>query len=216
MATRTRTGPRRFTTAAEFALGMDMSRSTTSPNSPPEPSPAQPSVRLELTDATGRVAAPNAQRLLDQLSRAVPLACRREAHRTEGHPRAGEVRIRIVDDAEMAAQHEEFAGIPGTTDVLTFDMSGEPDSRGILLLDIDITVCLDEAARQGAKRHHAPEDELLLYALHGVLHCLGHDDHDDDAYRAMHAAEDEILAAIGASVRFHADEKSPHDRGAHA
>lgn len=191
-----------------------MSRSTTTPNSAMSPPAAAPQVRLELTDATGRVSAPVAQRLLDQLSKAVPIACKREAYRTEGHPRAGEVRVRIVDDAEMAAQHEEFAGIPGTTDVLTFDMSGEPDSRGILLLDVDITVCLDEAARQGAKRHHATEDELLLYALHGVLHCLGHDDHDDDAYRAMHAAEDEILAAIGAPVRFHAAEHGSPENGA--
>lgn len=191
-----------------------MSRSTTTPNSAMPPPSAAPHVRLELTDATGRVAAPAAQRLLDLLGRAVPIACNREAHRTNGHPRAGEVRVRIVDDAEMSAQHEEFTGISGTTDVLTFDMSGEPDSRGVLLLDVDITVCLDEAARQGAKRGHAPEGELLLYALHGVLHCLGHDDHDDDAYRAMHAAEDEILAAIGASVRFHAEEHGAPEKGA--
>ena len=183
---------------------MDMSRSITTPNSAMSPPAAAPQVRLELTDATGRVAAPAAQRLLDLLGRAVTLACKHEAHRTEGQPRGGEVRVRIVDDAEMSAQHEEYAGIPGTTDVLTFDMSGESDPRGVVLLDVDITVCLDEAARQGATRGHTPEDELLLYALHGVLHCLGHDDHDDEAYRAMHAAEDEILAAINAPVRFHA------------
>ena len=185
-----------------------MSRSSTTPNSAMPPPATAPHVRLELTDATGRVAAPIAQRLLDLLGRAVPLACKREAHRTNGQPRGGEVRVRIVDDAEMSAQHAEYAGIPGTTDVLTFDMSGESDPRGVVLLDVDITLCLDEAARQGAKRGHAPEDELLLYALHGVLHCLGHDDHDDEAYRAMHAAEDEILAAIGASVRFHAAEEN--------
>lgn len=190
-----------------------MSRSSTTPNSAmPQPS-AAPHVRLELTDATGRVAAPAAQRLLDLLGRAVPLACNREAHRTDGQPRAGEVRVRIVDDAEMSAQHEEFTGISGTTDVLTFDMSSESDPRGVPLLDVDITVCLDEAARQGAKRRHTPEDELLLYALHGVLHCLGHDDHDDDAYRAMHAAEDEILAAIGATVRFLADDQTNDNTG---
>jgi len=31
---------------------------------------------------------------------------------------------------------------------------------------------------------HAAEREVLLYILHGVLHCLGHDDHDDEADRA--------------------------------
>ncbi|MBY0113072.1 MAG: rRNA maturation RNase YbeY [Phycisphaerales bacterium] len=180
-----------------------MSRSS-SPN--PGPATSVPAVRLDLTEATGRLRASAVERLLDLLARGIARACQREAHRTQGHARAGEVRVRIVDDAEMSRLHEEYSGISGTTDVLTFDMSGEADDRGVALLDVDIAVCLDEAERQGAKRGHAPEDEVLLYALHGVLHCLGHDDHDDDAFRAMHAAEDEILAAIGASVRFHAPE----------
>src|SRR5690606_20748765 len=40
---------------------------------------------------------------------------------------AGEVRVRVVGDAEIARVHEEFLGQPGTTDVITFDMS-EPDA----------------------------------------------------------------------------------------
>lgn len=185
-----------------------MSRpSTTNPQATTGPTTGQtncPAVRLELIDATGRVDAAVAQRLMDQLARCVALAARREAHRTNGHSRGGEVRVRIVGDAEMSALHEEYSGIMGTTDVLTFDMSGEADARGVVLLDVDIAVCLDEAERQGGARRHEPIDEILLYALHGVLHCLGHDDHDDGAFRAMHAAEDEILAQVGASVRFHA------------
>jgi probable rRNA maturation factor len=114
---------------------------------------------------------------------------------------AGEVRVRVVGDAEMAAAHEEFAGAPGTTDVLTFDLSDPdapppvaPDARR---LDADILVCADEARRQAASRGHEVERELLLYIIHGVLHCMGHDDHDEAAAAAMHTREDEVLAAIG-------------------
>lgn len=93
----------------------------------------------------------------------------------------------------MAAAHSGFLGVDGTTDVLTFDLTepGQPD------LDVDILVCVDEARRQGAARGHGVERELLLYIVHGVLHCLGHDDHDPSAAARMHAEEDRILEAVG-------------------
>jgi ssRNA-specific RNase YbeY (16S rRNA maturation enzyme) len=49
------------------------------------------------------------------------------------------------------------------------------------------------------------EKEALLYALHGLLHCLGHDDHDEAAYQAMHALEDALLDAIGVGPVFDPD-----------
>jgi probable rRNA maturation factor len=110
----------------------------------------------------------------------------------------GEVRVRVVNDAAMAAAHEGFAGVPGTTDVLTFDLA-DPGSGG---LDVDILVCYDEAVRQGAIHGHPPERELLLYIIHGALHCLGHDDHEDAAAARMHAEEDRILEAIGVGATF--------------
>lgn len=135
----------------------------------------------------------------------------------------GEVRVRVVDDAEMAQAHEEFAGVAGTTDVLTFDLTdpelGQPpamdleharlDSGGVVFgIDTDILVCLDEAARQsggGAPGQRLPpgvEKELLLYVLHGVLHCLGMDDHEEQAFEAMHKVEDGVLGAIGVGPVF--------------
>lgn len=130
----------------------------------------------------------------------------------------GEVRVRVIDDSEMAAAHEEYSGEAGTTDVLTFDLTDPGASpaprinpeRGILEsdskwygLDTDILACFDVAERQVAPRDpetggsHSVERELLLYVVHGVLHCLGMDDHDDDAAAAMHRVEDVVLTAIG-------------------
>jgi probable rRNA maturation factor len=119
----------------------------------------------------------------------------------------GEVRVRLVDDAEMAAAHERYSGIPGTTDVLTFDLR-DPDTLkpGSLHLDVDILACVDEARRQGTRRSHPVERELLLYIIHGILHCLGEDDHDDAAYARMHAREDDLLEAIGVGRTFAAPE----------
>jgi probable rRNA maturation factor len=112
----------------------------------------------------------------------------------------GEVRARVVNDAEMAAAHEKYSGVPGTTDVLTFDLRDDPGGGGPL--DTDILVCIDEARRQAAARGLRVERELLLYIVHGVLHCLGFDDHDGAGAAAMHAEEDRVLEAIGVGRTF--------------
>lgn len=111
---------------------------------------------------------------------------------------AGEVRARIVDDAAMTAAHQRWSGVPGTTDVLTFDLREDPGDP----LDVDLLVCIDEAARQAEARALPPERELLLYLIHGVLHCLGHDDHDEAQAARMHAEEDRLLEAAGIGATF--------------
>ncbi|MEQ9097477.1 MAG: rRNA maturation RNase YbeY [Phycisphaerales bacterium] len=113
----------------------------------------------------------------------------------------GELRIRVVDDDEMARAHERHMGDPTTTDVMTFDLAEGAAERGAPV-DADLLVCLDEAARNARERGHAVERELLLYIVHGMLHCLGHDDHDESSYQRMHALEDELLEAIGVGATF--------------
>jgi probable rRNA maturation factor len=107
------------------------------------------------------------------------------------------VGVRIIDDAEMTVLHERYSGCLSTTDVLTFPTSapGEP-------IEVDIAVNADEARRQADERGHPLRDELLLYALHGLLHCAGYDDHTPADFEAMHAAEDRILTALGVGPRF--------------
>lgn len=170
---------------------------------------------VELLDATRRLPRDSIGWIVQHVKKAMHhLGC------------GGEVRIKVVDDAEMAAAHEEFAGVPGTTDVLTFDMTdreelGEPpeidlqSSRltGMFGIDTDILVCLDEANRQsgppgtpmeGGGGGLAVERELLLYVIHGILHCLGMDDHEEPAFEAMHKVEDGVLKAIGVGPVFRA------------
>lgn len=113
---------------------------------------------------------------------------------------SGEVRVRVVGDAAMSAAHERYCQDRTTTDVLTFDL--RPADSPPTDLDVDILVCIDEAGRQAAARNLSTRQELLLYIVHGVLHCLGHDDHDARAAATMHGLEDEILRAIGAGVVF--------------
>jgi len=106
------------------------------------------------------------------------------------------VALSVVDDARMSELHLFHSGIAGTTDVLTFDLREGVDSA----LDVEIVACLDEALRQTDGR--AVERELLLYLLHGALHCLGYDDHNADDFERIHEREDEILREIGVGAVF--------------
>lgn len=102
--------------------------------------------------------------------------------------------VRIVGDATMAALHERTLNIPGPTDVLTFDSTPVEPGAGI---DVDIAVCQGEALRNLEGRRSCLEQELLLYAVHGLLHCDGFDDVTEAGAAAMHVEEDRILVAIG-------------------
>jgi len=117
---------------------------------------------------------------------------------------AGEVRARIVNDTEMAAAHLKYSGIPGTTDVLTFDLRDPCDHPTTQPLDVDLWICADEARRHAAAHGHTVERELVLYILHGILHCRGFDDHTEAEHALMHAEEDRVLAAIGVGATFSA------------
>lgn len=112
--------------------------------------------------------------------------------------RQGQWQISLVADAAMAALHQRSMGIPTTTDVLTFDLRDHAAraARGDLL-DLDTVICLDEARRQTQIRKHSLGSEVLLYAIHSLLHVCGHDDLEPAAAAKMHAREDAILEAMG-------------------
>ena len=52
----------------------------------------------------------------------------------------------------------------------------------------------DTAAREAQARGLPFEEELLRYVVHGTLHLLGYDDHDDADRERMHARQEELLA----------------------
>lgn len=115
---------------------------------------------------------------------------------------SGSVRARIVNDEAMIDAHQRYCDLSTTTDVLTFDMASDDTDFESKVIDTDLILCVDEARRQAQQRQHTTVHELLLYTLHGVLHCLGHDDHSDQEYKRMHAREDELLTSAGIGALF--------------
>jgi probable rRNA maturation factor len=94
----------------------------------------------------------------------------------------------------MARLHEEWLGIPGPTDVITFDLAAGGPADG---LHGDIAVSAETARRMARELGWAPRHEVAYYVVHGLLHLAGYDDLVPDARRAMRARERGVMAAAG-------------------
>jgi probable rRNA maturation factor len=117
----------------------------------------------------------------------------RRALAREGIDRA-EISILLVGDRRMARLHEEWLGIPGPTDVITFDLAAGGPADG---LHGDIAVSAETARRMARELGWAPRHEVAYYVVHGLLHLAGYDDLVPDARRAMRARERVVMAAAG-------------------
>jgi probable rRNA maturation factor len=107
--------------------------------------------------------------------------------------------VALVGCATMSQLHEKFLNIPGPTDVLTFEISR--DLRGRITSG-EVIICVPEARRQAPGNSSTARKELLLYALHGMLHLSGFDDRTAGGHRAMHRKEDQILTRLGVGPVF--------------
>ena len=117
----------------------------------------------------------------------------RRAHAIVAPP-LREFSVALVNDARMSELHQQFMNIAGPTDVLTFEL--DHDARGRVIAG-EVVVCVPEARRQARERGIELRMELLLYALHGLLHLCGFDDRTARGFRTMHRREDDILTALG-------------------
>jgi probable rRNA maturation factor len=114
-------------------------------------------------------------------------------------PALHEMSLALVGERRMAELHERFMGIAGSTDVLTFEL--EHDARGRVVAG-EVVVCVPFALREAKRQKIQPKKELLLYALHGMLHLCGYDDRTDRDFNQMHHREDQILNALGVGAVF--------------
>jgi probable rRNA maturation factor len=122
----------------------------------------------------------------------------RSAHAVLGYP-LDELSVALVNDERMSALHTQFLGIPGPTDVLTFELAYDKSKRPT---SGEVVVCIPEARRAIALRRTALELEVLLYCLHGMLHLCGYDDRRSQDYELMHRTEDDLLSRLGLPAVF--------------
>jgi len=126
---------------------------------------------------------------------------RRQIHRAHKllDSRLEEISLAILPAKQIAALHKQFLREAGPTDVLTFEL--EHDRRGRVVSG-EIVICSTVARSRARRLGHPAVHELLLYAIHGLLHLSGFDDKTASAFAAMHAKEDEILTRLGVGPVF--------------
>jgi probable rRNA maturation factor len=101
------------------------------------------------------------------------------------------VSVAVVDDATIHRINRQFLEHDYPTDVLSFVLEGPPHLEG------EIIASLETARREAAEVGWSPDDELLLYAVHGALHLAGLRDKEPAESAAMRAAERAILKRLG-------------------
>ncbi len=121
-----------------------------------------------------------------------------------------EVEVTLTGDGEMQRLNFDHMGERGPTDVLSFplhewsvdgrrsrmvdeDGAGPP---GMQVLLGDVVIDVDQAVRQAAEGNWSVPEELVLLAIHGTLHLLGHDHAELEEEEAMRDVEHQVLGVL--------------------
>ena len=184
--------------SAAAEQGCDASSSEPGPQ-PGSPGGGEPEPGVTIDVAAPGVEGHDADWIRDRLESVVSLV------ETEIDRRIVRCSVRLVADPVMSEAHQRFSGVEGTTDVLTFVSESEAG------IEIDLLACVAEASRRCSEFDHDLRRELLLYSVHGLLHAIGHDDHEPEAHALMHAEEDRLLTKIGVGPVFRSQ---PGEEGA--
>jgi probable rRNA maturation factor len=120
-----------------------------------------------------------------------------------------EVELTLCGDTEMERLNFDHMGDRSPTDVLSFPLhEWSIDGRHSHLADDDgvsppgatllgdVVLDVDQAVRQASAGGWSVPEEMVLLAIHGTLHLLGHDHADMDEEQVMRRLEHDVLAAL--------------------
>ena len=111
---------------------------------------------------------------------------------------AGEITVRLVDEAESAELNRRFRGRMGATNVLAFAAEATLPMDAAELPPIgDVVVCAPLVLREAAEQGRALEAHWAHIVIHGCLHLVGYDHQDDAQARLMESRERALLARFG-------------------
>lgn len=100
----------------------------------------------------------------------------------------GAVEVRFVDDREIARLNQEFLGLSGPTNVLSFP-ADDPERPAYLG---ELALSVDTLSREAVLYGQEPRRHLVRLLAHGMLHLAGYD-HGE----AMEAMTDLAVEALG-------------------
>ncbi len=113
-----------------------------------------------------------------------------------------ELSVRLTGDEQVRALNSEWRGKDKPTNVLSFPLT-EPDelesasADGPELMLGDIVLARGVCEREAAEKAIPVETHATHLLVHGTLHLLGHDHHDDADAADMEGREVRALARLG-------------------
>ncbi len=114
--------------------------------------------------------------------------------RSAGDAGAGEVCVRVVDQAESRELNERYRHKNNSTNVLSF-----PAEMDVPFTRVwgDIVVCAPVVHAEAAEQDKSPEAHFAHMIVHGVLHLLGYDHQSGTDAEKMESLEKDILGRLG-------------------
>jgi probable rRNA maturation factor len=121
-----------------------------------------------------------------------------KALKASGFSEDAEVSLVFVDDDYIQELNQQYRGMDGPTDVLSFAMlEGEPVvSGGKDIILGDVVISLQAVDRQAKEFGQSFLREAAYLTIHGVLHLLGYDHQEEDKRILMRQKEEEIIKSL--------------------
>jgi len=115
--------------------------------------------------------------------------------------RSVEISVRLTGDDEVRALNSQWRGKDRPTNVLSFPLAGESElhvtGEGPELMLGDIVLARGVCAAEAQEKRLPIEDHAAHLMVHGTLHLLGYDHHDDASAADMEGREVRALARLG-------------------
>ena len=113
-----------------------------------------------------------------------------------------EISVRLTGDEEVRALNAEWRGKDQPTNVLSFPLAGHDElervaQEGPELMLGDIVLARGVCVREAQEKRIPVERHAAHLLVHGTLHLLGYDHHDDESASEMERRETLALAQLG-------------------
>ena len=115
-------------------------------------------------------------------------------------PRPVEISVLLTSDQTMRALNAKWRGKDRPTNVLSFPLSEASDieaADGPELMLGDLILARGVCVAEANEKQLPIEDHAAHLMVHGTLHLLGYDHHDDSAAEDMESREIRALARLG-------------------
>jgi rRNA maturation RNase YbeY len=111
--------------------------------------------------------------------------------------KVGDINYLFTNDEEVLNVNREFLGHDYYTDIITFDTSDyDPMQDSGNRISADIVISIDTVRANAQEYGSTFEEELHRVIIHGILHLVGYDDHNDEDRTEMRDQENSALELL--------------------